>query len=97
METTIIGKDGLKTTDLNRRKATHEKCLDCSCWSYTEVTGCHRTKCPLYPFRNGRGKQDAGERSKAIRSYCIWCMAGQSIEVGKCTAVTCPLFVFRKT
>jgi len=61
--------------------------LNCSGWSYADVTGCHRKECPLHRFRSGRGKQDAGERSKAIRSYCIWCMAGQSIEVGKCTAV----------
>jgi len=94
MDSTIITKNGIKSVNLNRRKAIRENCLNCSGWSYADVAGCPFDKCSLYPFRLGRGKQDALARSKAIRSYCIWCMNGQSFEVGKCTSVHCPLHIF---
>lgn len=35
-------------------KAIRLKCLDCSCGSSNEVKLCPATKCPLYPFREGR-------------------------------------------
>ena len=35
-------------------KAIRLKCLDCSCGSTNEAKLCPVTKCPLYPFREGR-------------------------------------------
>lgn len=35
-------------------KAIREKCLDCCCNSYSEVTNCPSVKCPLHPFRFGK-------------------------------------------
>ena len=35
-------------------KAVRLKCLDCCCGSAHEVKLCTATKCPLYPFRDGR-------------------------------------------
>ena len=34
-------------------KAIRVKCVDCSGGSYTEVTLCTVTRCPLYPYRTG--------------------------------------------
>ena len=95
MKVSITSKDGLRVVDLNRRKAIHQRCLNCSCWIPSEVTGCTFTDCPLFPFRTGKGKQDPKARGKAIRKYCLWCMAGQSSEVAKCVSRICPLFAFR--
>jgi len=93
----ILGKNGPKEVDLNRRKAIRERCLNCSGWAVKEVTICMFTDCPLYAFRSGRGKQNAKDRAKAIRDYCLWCCAGQLMEVSKCPSIDCPLFPYRKT
>lgn len=95
MKATIMGKDGLRTVDLNRRKATREKCLNCSCWSPKEAIACKFKECPLRPFRSGEGRQKPKERQRAIRLYCLWCMVGRSSEVRKCPSLTCPLFPYR--
>lgn len=97
MKVTILGKNGLKTVDLNRRKAIRERCLNCAGWTYKEVTNCTFTDCHLYFFRTGQGKQNAKARSGAIRKYCLWCMNGQHGEVSKCPSKDCSLFPYRKT
>lgn len=95
MKATIHSRDGLKTVNLTRRRASREKCLNCSGWSLKEVEGCTFRDCSLFPFRMGRGKQDARARNKAIRAHCKWCMAGDVYEVKRCTSPHCPLFAFR--
>ena len=97
MKVIILGKNGQKMVDLNRRKAVRERCLNCTGWSHKEVTNCILKDCQLYPFRSGKGKQDAKTRSKAIRKYCLWCMNGQHGEVSKCPSTDCSLFPYRKT
>jgi hypothetical protein len=91
----IAGKRGLKIVNLNRRISIHERCLNCSAWVYKEVSGCKFSDCSLYPFRTGKGGQNAKDRSRAIRSYCLWCMNGQRKEVRLCTSPDCPLFPYR--
>ena len=88
-------KDGFKITDLNRRKACHEKCKDCSGWILSEIQNCTFFDCPFYPYRTGEGKQNPKDRKKAIRKYCLWCMNKQPSEVTKCPSKTCPLFAYR--
>ena len=95
MKIKIMAKNGFKVVDLNRRKAIHERCLNCSCWNPKEVTNCSFTDCPLYSYRTGRGKQKPKERAMAIRKYCLWCMGGQRSEIKKCVSLICPLFPFR--
>ena len=95
MKVTIQSPDGLKTINLNRRKAIREKCFNCSGWSWVEVERCPFTDCNLFPYRMGRGKQDAAARNKAVRGHCVWCMAGDKYEVKRCTSPHCPLFAFR--
>ncbi len=97
MKVTILGKNGLKVVDLNRRKAIRERCLNCAGWFHKEVTNCTFTGCPLYPFRSGQGKQNAKVRAKAIRNYCLWCMNGQRSEVSKCISPDCSLFPYRNS
>lgn len=97
MKVSILGKNGLQVVDLNRRKAIRERCLNCSGWSYKEVASCEFADCELFPFRSGKGRQDAKDRSKAIRAYCLWCMAGQRAEIKKCVSYDCPLFPFRNS
>jgi hypothetical protein len=95
MKVAIMGKKGLKILDFNRRKAIHERCLNCSTWNPYEVTECTFLDCPLYSFRTGKGRQNPKKRQQAIKSYCLWCMAGQSSEISKCVSVNCPLFTYR--
>ncbi len=97
MKVEILGKNGPKIVDLNRRKGIREMCLNCVGWSCKEVTTCSFLNCPLHPFRSGQGKQNAKARLTAIRNYCLECKDIQSGEVSKCPAVSCPLFPFRKT
>ena len=95
MKVKIMSKDGFKVVDLNRRKAIHERCLNCSTWHPRNVTECEFSDCSLFPFRSGNGKQNPKKRKQAIKSYCLWCMAGQSSEISKCVSVNCPLFAYR--
>ena len=53
------------------KKAIKAKCLDCSCYSTTEVSKCITTSCPLYAFRNGKNpykkntmSEEAKEKAK---------------------------------
>ena len=97
MKVSILGKNGQKAVDLNRRKAVRERCLNCAGWFYKEVAKCIFTDCPLHSFRSGQGKQNAKARAKAIREYCLWCMNGQHNEVTECPSKDCSLFPYRKT
>ena len=95
MKAVIITKDGRCPVNLNRRMAIHQRCLDCSGWQHVDVRGCTITDCSLYPFRTGKGEQNAKARAKALHDYCIECMNGQRHEVLKCPAKYCAIFVFR--
>lgn len=96
MKVCIQGKHGLKTVNLNRRRAIREKCLNCSSWVVPEVRNCGHATCSLWPFRLGSGQQDPKARSRSIREYCLWCMADQAKGVWQCTATDCPLWPYRK-
>jgi len=96
MQVLTISKDGIKNVNLNRRKAIHERCLNCCCWHPGEVAKCALKKCPLYQFRTGGEKQDAKLRNSAIKNYCLFCMSGQVGEIAKCPSNKCPLYVFRR-
>ena len=97
MKAEIMSNNGYKVVNLNRRRAVRERCLNCSCWNHKEVRDCSFKDCPLYVYREGRGAQNAKERSKAIRAYCLWCMNGQREEIVKCVSRHCALFLFRRT
>jgi len=92
----ILGKNGHKVVNLNRRVAVRERCLNCSGWIPKEVTNCEFFDCPLYLFRTGQGKQDSKRRFKVIRHYCLWCTVGQKKEVALCPSKDCPLYPYRK-
>lgn len=92
----LLSKHGTRLTKLNRRKAIHERCLNCSGWINKEVSNCTHERCKLHPFRTGKGKQNATARNRAIKGYCLDCMNDQTGEVGKCTVKTCSLFIYRK-
>jgi hypothetical protein len=96
MQVEFKDEENHRKINLNRRKAIHEKCLNCSCWYPGRVTECTLKDCDLYSFRTGNGKQDADIRNKSIRDYCIWCTNGQVGEVTKCPSVNCSLFAYRK-
>jgi len=51
---TFIFKGGMKTKRLTGMSAIREKCLECQCWSYTEVADC-----ALWPFRFGKYPKNA--------------------------------------
>jgi hypothetical protein len=93
MRTTIISKNGLRKVQLNRRKAIHERCLNCVGWESHAVAKCPIADCNLYPFRSGNGQQFPKERSDAIKAHCKDCSNG---KVHYCTDETCPLFLYRK-
>ncbi len=89
------GSEDITRPRLSRRRAIRARCLDCSAWSTKEVAKCQMTKCALYPFRMGKGKQNPEQRSKAIRRYCKWCCGDSLKEVRLCTSTDCPLYPFR--
>jgi hypothetical protein len=95
MKISIICKKGHRELIINRRRAIHERCLNCATWHPKEVTNCKQNKCPLHSFRSGQGKQNSKARRKAIRAYCLWCMNGRKSEVRKCPSSGCPLFIYR--
>jgi hypothetical protein len=64
METIITTKNGAQKVNINRRKAIRLKCLDCSCFSYVEVTNCAFKNCPLFVYRK-TGLRKA-ENSKSL-------------------------------
>jgi hypothetical protein len=97
LKVSILGKNGPKVVDLNRRKAIREWCLNCAGWFHKKVTNCTFTDCPLFPYRSGQGKQNAMARAKAIRKFCFCCMSSQLGEVSKCPSIDCSLFPYRKT
>ncbi len=97
MQVRIQSKNGFKIINSNRRRAIRERCYNCAGYNWAEVARCQMKDCQLYPYRNGKGKQDAKARSKAIRDYCLWCMNGQLFEVSRCDDKLCPLFPYRKT
>jgi hypothetical protein len=80
---------------MNRRMAIRLKCMNCSAWIPKDVRNCVFAGCHLFPFRTGRGKQNAKGRYKAIRLYCLWCMNGQRKEIRLCPSADCPLFSYR--
>lgn len=94
MQTRIMSKNGgTVVVDLNRRKAIHERCLNCVGWYSHEVNACEATDCPLHAFRTGRGSYSAKARKQAIILYCKWCTIDQ---INACLSTPCPLFLFRK-
>ena len=94
MRATIMSKNGVKTMELNRRKAIHERCLNCVAWESHGVDKCEISDCSLHPFRSGLGKQSPKERSQAIKQYCRECT---NARVRYCVAETCPLFSYKKS
>lgn len=95
MKTLILGKNGYEFTDLNRRKAIHEKCLNCSGWIPKKVSNCSFHDCALHLFRMAEGRQNAKARRKAIRKYCLWCMSGRPSDIRNCPSIHCPLYSYR--
>jgi len=96
MQVITKSKDGIKNVNLNRRKAIHERCLNCTGWIPKEVADCKTKECPIHSYRLGKGNQNAAKRQKAIRAYCMWCMNGQVGEISKCPSIDCPLRIYRK-
>jgi len=95
MRVRIRSNNGHKIVNLNRRQAIREQCHNCSGWSWKEVVNCQSNDCPLFLYRNGKGKQDAKKRAKVIRSYCLWCCGEQHQEMLKCVSKDCPLYPYR--
>lgn len=93
----LTNKGTKEPVGINRRRAIRLKCLDCSAWSWSEVENCEHKNCDLYPFRTGKGAQNAVDRRNAIRSFCVNdCMIRQEAEVLKCVSKdSCPLFIYR--
>lgn len=91
----ILTRDGVAEVQVNRRKAIHLRCLDCSGFEWNEVRDCEHTDCPLYPYRTGRGKQVPASRNRAIKEYCMWCGVDQPGEITACTSLHCPLYKYR--
>ena len=97
MKVSIQSKLGHRVVELNRRKAIHERCVNCAGWSSVEVGRCTEKECQLYPFRTGEGRQKPSQRAVAIREYCVWCCAGVAYEVRRCVSRDCPLFPYRQS
>ena len=52
----LNGKEVIETKSISASKAIRYNCLDCSGGSIGAVRECDITKCPLWPFRMGKGR-----------------------------------------
>lgn len=58
---TIRSKDGsTRKVFLSPLKAIRLNCLECVCWSASEVKRCTGKLCALYPYRLGHNPERAG-------------------------------------
>lgn len=77
-------------------QAVKRFCIECVGSPY-KVKNCggdqmlNGTTCPLYPYRNGRGRPSV----KTVRRECMICMNGQRDLIRHCASVKCNLFKFR--
>lgn len=51
---------------LTPMRAIRAKCLDCSCGSFSEVTNCPVTTCPLYPYKSGHKPKEGTQEYNFI-------------------------------
>lgn len=72
-------------------------CKDC-CGSIYKTKNCGGEKllcfedpCPLYPYREGKGRVSV----KTIRKHCLLCMGGSKVAVRECPSEKCSLYPFR--
>ncbi len=57
----IRSKDGgIKEVSLTPLKAIRYQCLECVCWSASEVRRCTGKLCALYPYRLGTNPERKG-------------------------------------
>jgi hypothetical protein len=65
---------------LTPMQAIRERCLWCCLNARKEVALCPSKKCPLWPFRMGRGTRGQGlSPTGAIQRYCLLCSGGADI------------------
>ena len=96
MKHEIIHKNGgTWEVNLSRRDSTKYKCYDCSGFNWSDVRNCPHKRCPLFPFRTGKGKQNPKDRIVAIKLYCMYCMDYNYGEIKLCTSHNCPLYPYR--
>lgn len=78
-------------------KAIRARCMDCSGFSFKEISECAHEECALHEYRSGHRPKQKATRTpvKAIRAHCIDCCNGDAYEPKKCTAEKCPLFGYR--
>lgn len=95
----IIGKRGIKTTNLNRRRAIRRHCHMCSDFQWNEVLACRFYDCPLHPFRAGNCKasdRSPEQRRHAIVKFCSGCVGENKCTSMDCGTPHCALFPYRK-
>ena len=62
IEHIIRSKDGgVKTVSLTPIKAIRYQCLECVCWSASEVKRCTSKFCSLFPYRFGKAPGHKGK------------------------------------
>ena len=99
MRRKVIGRRGMKSRNLNRRRAIRHHCLACSNFRWEEVVNCRAESCSLFPFRQGVA-EDKGlspeQRSEAIRRFCRKCLGPCDPAQIDCHTSECALFDYRK-
>lgn len=70
--------EGYRVVNLNRRKATAERCLNCSEFIPSERAGCEITDCELFRYQIGTEKHSSDPRNRGIGAYC-----GVNFKCGK--------------
>lgn len=97
MKQKVLTRNGVKTVDLNPRRAIRRHCHMCSDYSWSEVVSCQTLACELHPHRFGNECGVNGEgRTEAIRRYCRnRCSGGDENLYRNCDMCICPLFNYR--
>jgi hypothetical protein len=99
MRRKVIGRRGMQSRNLNRRRAIRHHCLACSNFRWEEVVNCRRCDCQLFHFRLGKtgGKGLSPElRKEAICQFCRTCLGNGAAAESDCHASECSLFDYRK-
>jgi len=99
MKQEVITRRGVKTIDLNPRRAIRRHCHMCSDYDWEKVEACSEVECELHAFRIGNAFGDdlnSEFRRKAIRRYCRnRCSGGDEKQYQNCDMPLCPLFFYR--
>lgn len=78
MKVKILGKNGPKVVDLNRRKAIRNYCLWCMNGQHAELSRYSSTDCSLFPYRKSKTDRSTEIKSLPKKGHIESCFEGKT-------------------